>query len=125
MIELVLGWPPKELSPNARLHWAQLARAKKKYREACWATTLEQQPGPVPSGQLVLELEFFPPNRRTHDRDNLTARMKAGLDGMADALKIDDSRFSTVVVKVATDTIGGFVRVRIQGEKTWRPRSTT
>ena len=29
MIEIVLGWPPSDLSPNKRLHWAKLASAKK------------------------------------------------------------------------------------------------
>ena len=28
MIEVVLGWPPSDLSPNARLHWAKLAGQK-------------------------------------------------------------------------------------------------
>ena len=28
MIEIVLGWPPSDLSPNKRLHWAKLATAK-------------------------------------------------------------------------------------------------
>ena len=42
MIEVVLGWPPSDLSPNARLHWAKLARAKKHYRQACLSVTKEQ-----------------------------------------------------------------------------------
>ena len=42
MIELVLGWPPSNLSPNARLHWAKLARAKKQYRQAGLSVTKEQ-----------------------------------------------------------------------------------
>ena len=29
MITLTLPWPPKELSPNARLHWRVVAKAKK------------------------------------------------------------------------------------------------
>ena len=35
MIEVVLGWPPSDLSPNKRLHWAKLATAKKQYRQTC------------------------------------------------------------------------------------------
>ena len=42
MIEIVLGWPPSDLSPNARLHWAKLARAKKHYRQSCLSVTKEQ-----------------------------------------------------------------------------------
>ena len=33
MIEIVLGWPPSDLSPNKRLHWAKLAAAKKRIKE--------------------------------------------------------------------------------------------
>ena len=67
----------------------------------------------VPSdGNLRAELTFYKPNRRSMDHDNLLARMKAGLDGVADALKIDDRRFNPLSVRVA-DEIGGFVMMRI------------
>ena len=42
MIEKVLGWPPSDLSPNKRLHWAKVALAKKHYRQACLSVTKEQ-----------------------------------------------------------------------------------
>ena len=119
MLELMLPWPPTDLSPNGRLHWSKLYRAKKAYRQACWAISLDQlkvSTDTVPSGPLLLELEFVPPSRRSYDRDNLVARMKSGLDGLADALKIDDKRFSTLAARVTTDSIGGFVYVRISKE---------
>ena len=104
-----------DLSPNARLHWAKLSKAKKLYRQACWAVTLEQKAFVEGDGPLRLELTFYKPTRRSMDRDNLLARMKSGLDGVCDALKIDDKRFATVVVRVA-DEIGGFVRIHIGEE---------
>lgn len=119
MLEVTLGFPPSDLSPNKRLHWAKLAKAKKRYREACWGITLEQlqqQTWSLPDGDLVLEMLFVCPDRRTYDRDNLTARMKSGLDGMCDAIKIDDKRFATVIVKVAPEIIGGFVKIKVYGE---------
>tara|TARA_B100001564_G_scaffold289460_1_gene253080 strand:- start:236 stop:445 length:210 start_codon:yes stop_codon:yes gene_type:complete len=69
MIEVVLGWPPSELSPNARLHWAKLARAKKHYRQACLSVTKEQlkkypKYNELPE-RLVLEMTFIPPDRRS------------------------------------------------------------
>lgn len=119
MIEVTLGFPPADLSPNKRLHWAKLAKAKKRYRQACWGITLEQLGAgvEVPDGKLELSMLFVRPDRRTYDRDNLTARMKSGLDGMCDALGIDDKRFSRIVVEVADDRIGGFVKVKIKGEE--------
>ena len=40
---------------------------------------------------------FIPPDKRSYDRDNLVARMKSGIDGLADALRINDKRFNTVI----------------------------
>lgn len=46
---------------------------------------------------LHVELVFRPPpDHRERDRDNLLASMKAGLDGVASALQIDDSRFRPI-----------------------------
>ena len=119
MIEVILGWPPSNLSPNARLHWAKLARAKKHYRQACNSVAKEQlkkyKCDKLPE-RLVLEMTFIPPDRRNYDRDNLVARMKSGIDGLADALKINDKRFNTVISTMDTDMLGGFVRIRILQE---------
>ncbi len=119
MIKLVLGWPPSDLSPNARLHWAKLAKAKKQYRKDCETLSKEQlkkyKLKELPE-KLVLEMTFIPPNKRNYDRDNLVARMKSGIDGLADALRINDKRFNTVISTMDTDTLGGFVRIRILKE---------
>ena len=119
MIEIVLGWPPSDLSPNARLHWARLAKAKKEYRAICNSVSKEQlkkyKYDSLPE-RLVLEMTFIPPDRRSYDRDNLVARMKAGIDGLADALRINDKRFNTVISTMDSDYLGGFVRIRILQE---------
>jgi crossover junction endodeoxyribonuclease RusA len=112
MIEIRLPWPPSELSPNSRLHWAQLARAKKIYRQACCAVTQATKQTLGESGYLRVELTFYRPDRRSYDHDNLLSRMKAGLDGVADALQINDRRFNPLSVSVA-DGIGGYVMMRI------------
>lgn len=113
-----MPWPPSELSPNGRLHWAQLARAKKIFRQRCYYETLQQRQkqGDGLFGKLKLEMTFYRPQRRDYDRDNLLARCKAMLDGVADGLKINDKHFDTIAVRVA-DEIGGYVIVRITGEK--------
>jgi len=48
---------------------------------------------PAHDGPLHLWLDFYPPCNRKHDDDNLTASFKAGRDGIADALGVDDNRF--------------------------------
>lgn len=118
MIELKLPWPPASLSPNGRLHWARLAAAKGSYRRNCWGCTLAQlepqQRAQLPDlGDLGLVLEFYPPNARKMDRDNLLARMKSGLDGMCDALSIDDARFEPITVSMKSPLRAGMVKVKI------------
>ena len=121
MIEIVLGWPPTDLSPNARKHWAVVAKAKKQYRKDCYSVSKEQLKKyrgvteNIPE-KLVLEMTFIPPDKRSYDRDNLVARMKAGIDGLSDALRINDKRFNTVISTMDTDRYGGFVRIRILQE---------
>lgn len=117
MINLKLHWPPSTLSPNARLHWRRKAFAIKNARKIAWAHTLEQKPAPVPDGDLLVEVIFHPPDARKYDRDNLLARMKPALDGISDALKIDDVRFSTLTVKIGEILRPfGAVNIHIKGE---------
>jgi len=112
VIEIDLPWPPKELSPNARTHWAKRSKVAKGYRAACHL--LAKKAGLVaPVGRALLLLEFVPPDRRRRDDDNMLASFKAGRDGLADALGIDDNRFVTQL-QVSREVVpGGAVRVRI------------
>lgn len=111
-IELTLPWPPSELSPNARTHWAKLAKAKRAYRAACAWTAKEQGAGRLHADSLHLTLTFHAPTRRAYDLDNALARLKSGLDGLADVLGVDDSRWTLTIQK--SETVGGFVRVEVQ-----------
>lgn len=96
---VILPWPPAILSPNARANHWRLASAKKTYRLACFAATCSQlgvDGRRMPDdGPIRLHLDFFPPDRRRRDDDNAIASFKSGRDGVADALKSDDSRFVT------------------------------
>lgn len=109
---VTLPWPPKTLSPNARVHWAKLARAKKEYREACAWAAVYQGAKRVRAEKLHIALTFTPPSRRRFDIDNCLARMKSGLDGLADVLGVDDSKWSMEISR--SEDIGGFVRVEIR-----------
>ena len=123
--EVTLPWPPKGLSPNARLHWAAKAKQAKAYRMACFALCIEaglKAPEPKNEvleilglkagvGRLHLWIDFYPPDRRHRDDDNMIAAFKSGRDGIADALGIDDKRF--VCHPYVQDQVGGYVKVRI------------
>lgn len=112
MLTLTLPWPPTALSPNARQHWSQLAKAKKKYRADCAWQAKSQGAKPMDADRLHLTLTFLPPTRRAYDLDNLLARMKSGLDGLADVLGVDDSRWSLTIQK--GDAVAGMVKVEVR-----------
>ena len=89
-----LPWPPAILSPNARGHWAAKAKAAKKYRgDACY---LAQAMGcrALDASGLSVAIYFHPPDNRRRDTDNMLSSVKSGLDGIADATGVDDSRWS-------------------------------
>lgn len=106
-----LPWPPADLSQNARGHWSKLARAKKAYRAACAWTAKEQGAQRIEAERLHLTITFVPPNRRAHDLDNCLARLKSGLDGLADVLGVDDRAWSLTISK--SEEVGGMVRVEV------------
>jgi crossover junction endodeoxyribonuclease RusA len=108
-----LPWPPKELSPNAALHWSKKVKKKKEYRTACWALTLEAKlEAPKGSERFPIEITFYPPDKRHRDADNMVAAIKSGLDGVADALKVNDKRFLPNFK--FTDTVLGMVVIEIK-----------
>jgi crossover junction endodeoxyribonuclease RusA len=111
--QVLLGWPPKVLSPNARTHWAARSKAAKAYRYSCFMAA--KLAGLVaPAGRLLLVIEFMPPNRQRRDDDNLIAAFKSGRDGLADALGLDDSLFVTQSRLSDEVRPGGAVRVTLK-----------
>lgn len=93
-MQIILPWPPRALNPNSRHgHWATLARAKRAYRLDCALTARAQGLRPVDCSRLRVAVVFHPPDRRRRDLDNCIAALKAGLDGLADVLGVDDSRW--------------------------------
>jgi crossover junction endodeoxyribonuclease RusA len=111
MTELVFAWPPSILSPNNRSHWSIKAKAAKAYRADCWAITKEAKVILPDSEKLALWVDFYPPDKRRRDDDNMIASFKSGRDGIAEALGIDDKRFR--MFPYVQDEIGGMVKVRI------------
>ena len=94
---ITLPWPPKELSPNSRSHWAVKARAAKAYRIDCWATFARHRA--ELRGRSAFALTFHPPSARRHDLDNCVASVKQLLDALSDVTGIDDSEFQFTIAK--------------------------
>lgn len=92
--QVLLPWPPRVLSPNARTHWATKSKAAKSYRNVCRLIAHEAGLRGVEwDGTIHLWITFLAPDRRARDDDNLIASFKSGRDGLADAMGIDDKRF--------------------------------
>ena len=112
VLSITLPWPPKELSPNARLHWSKLASAKRAYRHVCAVQAKVQGAQRISAGKLHVSLTFYAPTRRAFDLDNALARMKSGLDGLADVLGVDDRHWSLSIARA--EEVGGMVKVEVR-----------
>lgn len=91
MIEL--PFPPSSLSGHAKGNWRSKTAVTAKHREWARAATLAM--GALDfqgTGDIRVLVTFYPPNHRG-DRVNFPNRMKPYFDGIADALKVNDSRF--------------------------------
>lgn len=111
--EVTLAWPPKILSPNARAHWAAKNRAVKLYREDCAWLTKAAGLRVDWDGTVHAFITFYPPDRRHRDDDNAISSFKAGRDGMAQALGIDDKRLRIHPLLSGEVIRGGAVKVRL------------
>ena len=113
MHSVELPWPPSELMPNRLngVHWAKFRKIKNEYRDAChWickGLSVEK------SERVSLTIIFHPPDRRVRDIDGLLSALKHGLDGMALAIGIDDSKFRPLLIDDGEIIKGGLVRVTI------------
>lgn len=97
-----LPYPAKELSPNARVHPMTFARFKKKAKQdAFWATktVIPISGWQFPDGRIPLRMTFHPvQGKAAKDVDNYVASEKARIDGVAEALKVDDKLFDVIPV---------------------------
>lgn len=76
------------------MHWSKKAKAAKKSKQDAFYCTKEKKISPFPDGKITLKIVFFCPNNRRYDQDNAVASLKSGLDGIALALGVNDSRFA-------------------------------
>lgn len=102
-LRIELSWPAKELSPNTGVHHMTRHRFKRAAKkEAGWATKIALQANRnwEPQGERVkVHLIAHPPEAwRTGDDDNLVARVKAHLDGIAKVLGVNDRIFEAPTV---------------------------
>lgn len=93
--EVALPWPDRALHPNARTHWAKRAKLAKEQRGLAKVRAYVAGWHRVewPEGRLHVWIDAYPPDRRRRDADGLLSSLKSALDGIADAMGVDDRRF--------------------------------
>ena len=117
-----LPWPDARLNPNQSKgkHWAGTAALRKKARnDAIWLTrgALLQRlligSEKLFDDEVAVTITFVQPDKRKRDRDNLLAACKPALDGIAEALGLDDAQFEPVTLRREYGAKPGLVRVEL------------
>ncbi len=92
---IIQGLPPREASPNARVHYMKLANVKRNMKDVMIASVLEMpsMDRPVePMEKAHLTITFKASDKRRRDIDNLLSASKAYIDGLVAAgIIVDDS----------------------------------
>ena len=104
MITIELPWPNyKILSPNKKLHWTVKAKATKAAREEAYIAAYQGHHEPddwkwIGSKQdLRCTFVYHQPDNYHRDLKNVDTAMKGAIDGVCDALGIDDSQIKETV----------------------------
>jgi len=97
---ITLPLPSRNLSPNARVHWAVKAKHAKAARRLAALEAFDQLEDFALKGY---RLDFYWPTKRRRDKDNAAAMVKNYLDGVADCTGQDDSEWDFDGVRFAID----------------------
>lgn len=110
---VTLPWPARALHPNARVHWSRRAKAAKRAREDAAWLAVAAGVEPLSAQAVNVTMIFFPPDNRPRDVDGMLSACKASIDGIADLLGIDDSRWNFVLRREPPKKPGS-VRIEIE-----------
>jgi hypothetical protein len=96
---IILPFPPAKLSGHDKRTDYARAKLVKEWRQLAWAVTMQAKiPKPkkgsayTKEGDIPVRIVFIPPSKRG-DRMNFLNRLKPAIDGIADALEVNDARF--------------------------------
>jgi crossover junction endodeoxyribonuclease RusA len=89
---ITLPFPPSILSGHNTGHWKAKSGTVAQHREWAKLATLAAKWQVPPRGDIVIYITFYPADNRG-DRMNFPNRIKPQIDGIAEALGINDKRF--------------------------------
>jgi len=113
-VSFTLPFPAKPLWPNGRAHWAEKARAVKSHRGWAKVAALAAGVKGLPTGfGYGIDITVYPKTANAIDRDNCVSAAKSYLDGIADALGVDDRTFETPTITFGKPIKGGLLSVTV------------
>jgi hypothetical protein len=112
---ITLPFPDKVLWPNGRGHYMAKARAFKAYKETAFYATKAVLPRCFKwnGAPITLRVTITPKTAHKIDADNAVASLKAAFDGIALALRVDDSAFTVPEITFAAPRKPGGVEVAL------------
>lgn len=102
-MKIELSFPTSDLFPNRAKgkHWAALYSHKTKERHDAYLLTKQAKNKAKwewNGSEMEIHLTFEMPDKRKRDIDNCLAASKSALDGVAEALGVDDKFFNPICV---------------------------
>jgi len=89
---IVLPFPPSSLSGHNNGHWRNKARIVATHRAWAFHATKAAKIKVAGEGDIRIHFRFIAPDNRG-DRTNYPNRLKPYIDGIAEALNVNDRRF--------------------------------
>jgi len=116
-VVIEISWPSVKLMPNRAYgrSWVSTYAARQQYRAEGYAVAREKlTPGCCPSdAHYSLRIVLHAPDKRVRDLDGLFGALKNALDGIADALGVNDSHFAECSIVRGEPVKGGRVVINI------------
>lgn len=104
--KVIIPWPPKELSPNARCHWAVKNRAKQRFQthariqmHNCFVATVDKKPR-WKAAKYSIRALCGKSRRVRPDEDNLIASLKPALDCLQTVGIVENDRGLSIAKSV-------------------------
>lgn len=117
MITIIVPFPDSCLLPNRRngAAWQATQRAKLEAHESGKIAAIMAAFGlpELPPRNVDVTVVFTPPDKRKRDVDGMFSALKPTLDGIAEGLRVDDSRFNPIHLHRGEPMTGGKVTVII------------
>lgn len=113
MVQIVLPFPPSGLTPHAKGNWRKKAALTKSYRQLCSREAQLQGLRGMSAERVRAKITIHRPNLR-RDYQNCISCFKAGVDGIADVIGVDDRYWKIDFVEGELCRPDGVVVVEIE-----------